>query len=359
MPGSSTAVPEDGGTAGDEDSGNRIQRALPTAEFLAELRLAFDRLGPQGSARWNFSSAFTQLEKRFSGADDDPAEGRRANGSTDESVSAAPPPPQRVLRKAADPIVSRLQPWIEARAADAAEEAAGRALTEGLGRIEEGFDATVEAFRFLAARVEVLENAAARRHDPVDGSAWLLDPPSLESWAAPVAEFIDGSTSTGPVLHAECGAGELAVELVASGFEVWGSEPRGAVAWAAAERGLAVHVGGTAERLGSIGSGALGALVLSGIVERVDLAELVDLLALAGDRLTPGGALIVLSSHPGMVATGWSAVAVDLLPGRPLHPETWELLLERAGYSDAGPLSAPTKGERSHDTYGVGGFRAR
>jgi len=170
---------------------------------------------------------------------------------------------------------------------------AGRALDRGLGRIEEGFDATVEAFRFLAARVEVLEERG--RAAPRSGRrvGVVARPPVAESWAAPVAEFIDGSTSTGPCLHAECGAGELAVELVASGFEAGAPSPGAPVAWAAAERRSRRSCGWTAERLGSIGSGALGALVLSGIVERVDLAELVDLLALAGDRLTPGGALIV------------------------------------------------------------------
>ena len=119
---------------------------------------------------------------------------------------------------------------------------------------------------------------------------------------------------------------------------VRGAEPRGAVAWEAAQKGLEVHVGSVAELLESLPTGSLGGMVLAGVSDRAPVEELVELLEVATDRLVPGGPLVVVGTRPEAVVEGWRAVARDLLPGRPLHPETWELLLDRAGYSDTGRL---------------------
>jgi hypothetical protein len=43
---------------------------------------------------------------------------------------------------------------------------------------------------------------------------------------------------------------------------------------------------------------------------------------------------MIIGTRPAVVEEEWDAVARDLVPGRPLHPETWEMLLARAGYVD-------------------------
>ena len=126
----------------------------------------------------------------------------------------------------------------------------------------------------------------------------------------------------------------------------------GAFAWAAAGRGLRVHLGGVAPYLESLGEGSLSGIVLSGVLDRVALEDQVGLVDLAAGRLAAGGALVLIGTRPAAAASGRDALAQDLLPGRPLHPETWALLLDRAGFGAVEPLEAP---EGTADIYAVGG----
>ncbi len=331
---------------------------MPPDEFLDELAEAFRRLRPQGSARWNFAAAFAQLEHSFgeptarSGVDDGPSAPTTDDGSVPGPGGGAGRSSQRVARRAADPVISRVQPWIEARAAEAATSATRQALAEGSTRFEEGFDAVVEAFRFLAARVELLEDAAARRRAAGEGSAWLVAPPQLGVWEEPTARGLAGSPE-GTVVHGECAGGTFARALMAAGLAVRGCEPRGSLAWAAAAGGVPVHLGPVPEYLAGLGAGSLSGLVLTGVVDRLALEDQVALVDLAAGRLSAGGRVVVLGTLPGDRATGRDAVARDLLPGRPLHPETWALLLDRAGFDEVGPLEGPEGGGSS--LFGVRG----
>ncbi|HEY5246031.1 MAG TPA: hypothetical protein VIJ60_10215 [Acidimicrobiales bacterium] len=291
----------------------------PPPAFVEELAAAFRRLRPQGTDRWNFSDAFGRLEK--------------------VSVPDPPPPPplpppasKGAVRDAADRhVLSRIEPWIAARAATAAGEATREELRKGLGAVREGFAAVVEAVRFLSARVEELEGRRDRRDGPVEGMAWLVEPPATDEWAATAVEWL--GAVVGPVVVGECGRG-VARSLAGAGVSVRVAEPRGAVAWGAAEAGLDVHVGSVRELLESLPSGSIGGIVLAGVVDRVPVDEQVGLLATATDRLGDGGTVMIIGTRPEVVEEEWDAVARDLVPGRPLHPETWEMLLARAGYVD-------------------------
>jgi hypothetical protein len=296
----------------------------PPPAFLEELAAAFRRLRPQGTDRWNFSDAFGRLEKV----------------SVPDPPPPPPPPPpasKGAVRDAADRhVLSRIEPWIAARAATAAGDATREELGKGLGAVREGFAAVVEALRFVAARVEDLEGRRDRRNDPVDGLAWLVEPPATDEWTATAVEWI--GAAEGPVVVGECGSGALALALAEAGAVVRVAEPRGAVAWGAGEAGLDVHVGPVGELVGSCPSGSLGGIVLAGVVDRVPVDEQVGLLATATDRLAAGGALMIIGTRPAVVDERWGTVARDLVPGRPLHPETWEVLLARAGYADVGTV---------------------
>lgn len=168
--------------------------ADPPPPFSAELRTAFRRLQPQGSLHWNFSDAFTRLEQRFSTARLG-APGTRPtnslNGAAAKPARAAgggpvvAGPRHSLLHRLGDRyIAARLRPWIEELVTAAALEAVDRASAAQKEGMADGFDATVEAFRFLAARVQTLEDAATRRHDPIDGLDWLVPSPRLISGPA-------------------------------------------------------------------------------------------------------------------------------------------------------------------------------
>jgi hypothetical protein len=87
--------------------------------------------------------------------------------------------------------------------------------------------------------------------------------------------------------------------------------------------------------LGSIADGYLGGLVLSGCVDRLNLARQRKLLGLAASRLAPGAPLILIASVPESWAATAPALEVDLAPGRPLHAPTWVHLMSRVGLVDA------------------------
>ncbi len=327
----------------------------PPTAFLDELGAAFRRLRPQGSANWNFSDAFGRLEQVRDDLDrSGPAEAPGA------AIPGAHPVPENVGRKTAtgrlrlpadrNPRVL-LDTWFEDRVSVAAAEAARRVVVEG--PVQESVSATVEALRFLAARLERLERAADRRDGAVDGLAWLVEPPETARWLDPVRRWL--GQPAGPVVVGECGAGELAVGLASAGLAVRGIEPRGSVAWAAAEAGVDVMAGEVLDRLGSVPTASLGGLVLTGVVDRAPLEGQLELLELAADRLMPGGGLAVIGTRPDPAVEGWHAVARDLLPGRPLHPETWQLLVGRAGFSEVAPLEGPPAD--AGVTFAIGGRR--
>jgi len=308
------------------------------ATFFSELAAAFRRHRPQGSASWNFSDAFTRLEQRFgSSRPAPPALPPPAPALAAPAPPRPPAPPEAVDRR----VPARLRLWIAAQVAAAVSRATDRAVAEGMDRYEEGLSATVDAFRFLAARVEAIEGAATRRRQPVDGAPWLVPPPALEPWAGPISKWLQACRPGGVILHAECGDGSLAAALAADGLRVRGVEPRGGVAWVAAERGIDVEVGPADDIVGSLPSGSLAGLVLSGVVDRLSVEDVLALLSTATDRLGDGAPLVVVGTRPEMTRAEWGPVAWDLLPGRPWHPETWEVVLARAGYEDVGRLDDP------------------
>ncbi len=222
-------------------------------------------------------------------------------------------------------------------------------------RVDEGFDATFEAFRYLQVRVDALEEAAARRADPVLETLWLEEPPELGGWSTAIAAWV--SPLDGELWHGECGRGSLALGLAAAGFTVHGVEPAGGRALDAGARGVRVEVAHVAARLAEAPSASVDALVLSGVVDRTPVDGLVALLDLVTDRLVPGGPLVVVGTDPATAAAERSVVAQDLLAARPLHADTWAYLLGRSGYTDVGPLEAGPDG--APGTYAVAGRRAR
>ncbi len=315
----------EGGPHAEDASGSKDE----SAEAFGELAAAFRRKRPQGTARWNFGSAFTRLDEAF-GAE------HRTQRAADGPIEVPPVERSGAKEFVHRHLLERLRPWVS----EQAEAAARRALASELGRVEDGLEATVEALRFLAARVEEIEDRHRRGTDPVDGMAWLVPPPDLGAWVTPVARRLgEAGVLPGPVLHAECGDGTFARALAqALGAPVRGGEPRGAAALAAGRAGISVHVGTAAESLAAAGERSLGASVLSGVVDRSARFDLVALLDAAVRALTEGGTLVVIGTVPEELAAKWGPVAADLVPGRPLHRETWALLFERAGLNAVEPL---------------------
>jgi len=202
----------------------------------------------------------------------------------------------------------------------------------------------VEAFRFLASRVSTLERRLAFQDRPVDGAAYLVPARELGDWIAPMAGHIVATTPGGDVLHGDCGEGDLLHALMERGVPAVGIEPRGSVALAALERGCAVTICEVTEGMESRPADSLGGVVLSGAVDRLPLHALLPLLAQARRALRLSAPIVVVVTDPDD-EVAWVTPALDLVEARPMHEQTWAMLLDRAGFVDIAPLRREGAGD--------------
>jgi hypothetical protein len=158
------------------------------------------------------------------------------------------------------------------------------------------------------------------------------------AWEPLVLDALRGRS--GRIAVVECGSGVLLSSIVSAGLDAYGVEPRADVADEALARGLEVRVDDTAAHLHSVAPGALGAIVLRAITERIAVGELLLLVETAATRLAPGAPLVVCSLRRHAWGEGPTGVEADLVPGRPLLPETWEALLPELGFADVRVASA-------------------
>jgi hypothetical protein len=291
------------------------------ARATAALQDAFARLAPQGSDAWNFLAAFTHLGDRYGPYQPGASALSELLGRA-EPVSGGP--------------IGRLR----------GKGGRNRGTEVERGELEEAMAQVVEAFRFLSARVQTLEERLARQDRPVEGAAWLAPAADLDDLVQPVAAHVRQTTPGGLVVHGDCGSGALLDALSAAGIEAEGVEPRGAVALGALERGCSVAIRELAEDLAGRPDGALGGLVFSGVVDRMPLHSLLALLTHSRRVLALGAPLVVVLSDAGMAERHWDGASLDLLEGRPLRTDTWTALLDRAGFVDVGPLPSTRDRQR-------------
>jgi len=277
---------------------------------------AFARLAPQGSDAWNFLSAFTILGDRY---------GPYHPGASALSDALAADQRSPSSRRA-----GRLDRLRRDRGERGGAEGDKSELEEAMGHV-------VEAFRFLSSRVATLEARLAAGDRPVEGEAWLVPARELGPWAGPVAAHVAATTPGGDIVHADCGEGTLLDAFAARGTTAHGVEPRGAVALRALERGRSVTIAGAADYLAGRADAELGGIVLSGVVDRVPLHDLLPLLTACRRTLARDAPLVVVS-EPATETASRAAPASDVVAGRSLHEVTWELLLDRAGFVDVAPL---------------------
>jgi len=163
---------------------------------------------------------------------------------------------------------------------------------------------------------------------PVLELPWAHGPDAW--WAPRAAGALDAVP--GRVLHAAAGDGWLVTLLCAEGSDAYGVDPRPHTVDRAEGEGIDLRQEPIAEHLRAVGSGALGGIVLSGVVDGMTHGERGQLLDLVVDRLSPGGTLVVHSLSP----AGWASAdlppVADLASGRPLRPRTWVEVLGVRGF---------------------------
>ena len=299
----------------------------PPARSEEELLAAFERRSPQGSLRWGFDDALRRV----------------AQPDVDSAAAAAPWPglpddlwergrSARIGQRFVGDVAGVLADILAADARTAADAA----VTAVNG---DRFVATWDALRFLAARVELLES----RTDPLglEAAEWPGPVPDPSEWVEEVVGWLGPVADDAlPVIVGEAGEGSLVEAVHRSGRAVIGVEPRGGEAWRVLDAArsvdqppLSVVFDEVAASLGRMAADSAAGVVLAGCVDRLDLPAQVRLVAESVRVTRPGGTLVVLATDQEWWGRELTAPARDLAPGRPLHPETWTILLRRAGAS--------------------------
>jgi hypothetical protein len=194
------------------------------------------------------------------------------------------------------------------------------------------------ALRLLGGRVDELDRAMADISRARAVGARIPARRDDAVWEQQVTDQLRGCS--GRVALVECGDGGLLSALVQAGIDAYGVEPRAAVADVALGRGLEVRIDDGAAHVHAVAAGALGGLVLRGLVERAPLGDLLLLIDAAAIKLVPGGTLVICSMRREAWGRDATAAEADLVAGRPLHPDTWKAVLPEQGFADVQVLVA-------------------
>ncbi len=135
------------------------------------------------------------------------------------------------------------------------------------------------------------------------------------------------------MLDLGCGAGDLLRLLAARGVEARGVDSDVESVALARSRGLQVDRGDAIEALRSADAASLGAVVLIQVVEHLPPQLLVETVALAADKLRPGGLLVAETINPGSLYVFSHALYLDPTHSTPVHPAYLRFLCEEAGFS--------------------------
>jgi len=137
-----------------------------------------------------------------------------------------------------------------------------------------------------------------------------------------------------PLLDLGCGRGEFLELCREAGLPARGVDVNPAMVAFCREQGLEVSEADVLAYLRALPEGGLGGILLSQVIEHLDLDQLTELVALCAKKLAPGGTLIAETINPQSLSTFAGAFYVDLTHNKPVHPEAARFLWRWAGLGD-------------------------
>lgn len=146
---------------------------------------------------------------------------------------------------------------------------------------------------------------------------------------------------SGRICHLESGNGSVAKALGSKGCNVYCVETRHQFIDEVESAGVEVVIDQPIRHLNTVKEGSLGALVVSGVVDRASNSDRVDLLQNCVTVLEPGARLVLLLASAGSFDDPANHLEHDLSPGRPLAVETWTYLLDLLGFDDVELFELP------------------
>jgi 2-polyprenyl-3-methyl-5-hydroxy-6-metoxy-1,4-benzoquinol methylase len=210
------------------------------------------------------------------------------------------------------------------------------AVFERLASYERGPTDSAGAVGDLRERMERLEAAERRRQfvptftNDAFESAFRGTREDLSSRYSELAERFVGH---GPVLDIGCGRGEFIELLVKAGVEARGIELDPELVAEGRAMGLDVEIGDAITSLATAADASLGGIVLIQVVEHLSPQSVVDLVAIAFNKLAPGGLMVVETVNPQSLYTYAHSFYIDPTHDNPVHPAYLHFLFDQAGYS--------------------------
>jgi O-antigen chain-terminating methyltransferase len=135
-----------------------------------------------------------------------------------------------------------------------------------------------------------------------------------------------------PVLDIGFGRGELMELLAERGIEVTGIEIDPHLVALARGRGLEVARGTAVEHLRTLEPASLGGLSMIQVIEHLSPQHVIDVVALAADKVRPGGKVIIETVNPESLFTYARSFWLDPDHVRPVHRGLLEFLFTEAGF---------------------------
>ncbi|HSK09752.1 MAG TPA: methyltransferase domain-containing protein, partial [Vicinamibacterales bacterium] len=98
------------------------------------------------------------------------------------------------------------------------------------------------------------------------------------------------------------------------------------------ERGLDVSQGDALEYLAALPDASIDGVFAAQVIEHLPPDRLLQLLALARDKVRPGGRVVLETINPACWYAYFSSYILDLTHVRPIHPETLRYLMSAGGF---------------------------
>lgn len=189
----------------------------------------------------------------------------------------------------------------------------------------------------LARRVQALETAERRRRfrpwfdNAVFEQRFRGAREELLEHMAGLADQLKGASST--VVDIGCGRGEFLELLAERGVQAVGLEIDPALVAEGRSRGLDVVHDDAIGWLVRAEDESLDGIVLIQVIEHLSPQEVVELVALARDKLRRGGRAIIETVNPQSLITFARAFYIDPTHSTPIHPAYLSFLFQEAGFT--------------------------
>ena len=136
----------------------------------------------------------------------------------------------------------------------------------------------------------------------------------------------------GVIVDLGCGRGELLAALHGAGLQAKGVDSNPAMTAIAREKGVDAADGDALAFLELFPDDALGGVVATQVIEHLEPAYLMRLIATAARKLRAGAPIVLETINPACWLAFFSSYIRDITHVRAIHPETLQYLLRASGF---------------------------